>query len=84
MVLTQAEQEGYSVFCVRKANQGRRQGEDTEEGVGWGDGGVGVLPECEADRIAGVLGEPVGRTGSQAATNVAGGSSELLSPLRER
>ena len=80
MVLTQAEQEGYSVFCVRKANQGRRQGGDAEEGVGWGDGGVGVLPECEADRIAGVLGEPVGRTGGQGAANAVGASSDFLQP----
>ena len=83
MVLTQAEQEGYSVFCVRKANQGRKQGEDAEEGVGWGDGGVGVLPECEADRIAGVLGEPVGRTGGVGANAATSSSESLVSTDRE-
>ena len=63
MVLAQAEEEGYSVFVVRKATPGAGEGHDTKEGQGWADGGVGVLPECEADRIAIVLGEPVSRTG---------------------
>lgn len=56
LVLTQAEKEGYSVFVVRRAS-----GNQLKEGEGWKDGGVGALPECEADRIAVVLGEPSGR-----------------------
>jgi ataxin-3 len=64
LVLAQAEEEGYSVFCVRKATPGGAEGQDIGEGTGWGDGGVGVLPESEADRMAVVLGEPVSRTGN--------------------
>lgn len=81
MVLSQAEEEGYSVFCVRKATQGRRGEEESIEGVGWEDGGVGILPESEADRLAVVLGEPVSRTGAggpdSATTNVAGGCESM-------
>ncbi|WWC94749.1 hypothetical protein V866_001597 [Kwoniella sp. B9012] len=64
MVLTQAEQEGYSVFVVRKTVVGTREGEDAGEGQGWQDGGIGVLPECMADTMAVELGEPVGRSGA--------------------
>lgn len=67
MVLTQAEQEGYSVFVVRRAGTASTgdKGKETDmiEGEGWGDGGVGVLPECLADTMAVELGEPVGRSG---------------------
>lgn len=67
MVLSQAEQEGYSVFVVRRAGglAGDTKGKDVEmsEGEGWGDGGVGRLPECLADNMAVELGEPVGRSG---------------------
>ena len=76
MVLSQAEEEGYSVFCVRKATRGRKGDDTSMEGVGWEDGGVGILPESEADRLALVLGEPVSRTGASgpdSAMNVAGG-----------
>jgi ataxin-3 len=76
MVLSQAEEEGYSVFCVRKSTQGRKGEDNNVEGVGWEDGGAGVLPESEADRLALVLGEPVSRTGAsgpESATNIAGG-----------
>lgn len=79
MVLSQAEEEGYSVFCVRKATQGTK-GEDSLEGVGWEDGGVGMLPESEADRIALVLGEPVSRTGAtdlRSGTNIMAGGCEF-------
>ncbi|WVQ72513.1 hypothetical protein IAR50_002070 [Cryptococcus sp. DSM 104548] len=66
MVLTQAEQEGYSVFVIRK-NSPENQDSGAEpvmgEGTGWGDGGIGVLPECLADTMAVTLGEPVGRSG---------------------
>ena len=61
LVLTQAEQEGYSVFVIRKRT---KTAGDEKEGEGWGDGGVGVLPECEADRIAMAFGEPVSRVGA--------------------
>ncbi|RSH91822.1 hypothetical protein EHS25_009192 [Saitozyma podzolica] len=65
LVLTQAEEEGYSVFVVRRAGGGPEGMDmDMDEGAGWGDGGVGVLPECLADRMAVELGEPVGRTGA--------------------
>lgn len=63
MVLTQAEQEGYSVFVVRRTGKGTGEEGDMSEGEGWGDGGVGRLPECLADTMAVELGEPVGRTG---------------------
>lgn len=59
MVLVQAEQEGYSVFVVRKASK-----RIDKEGKGWSDGGIGVLPECVADRMAVELGEPAGRGGA--------------------
>ena len=74
MVLTQAEQEGYSVFVVRKGNsQQSNEGEsqDAGEGHGWGDGGVAVFPECQADLFALQLGEPVGRSGGM--LNTSGG-----------
>lgn len=75
MFLTQAEQEGYSVFVVRRASAS--DGPDAGaaqmmEGQGWGDGGIARLPECGADMAAVDLGEPVGRTGgAAAATHVA-------------
>ncbi|RXK36993.1 hypothetical protein M231_05757 [Tremella mesenterica] len=62
LVLTQAEKEGYSVFCVRRSAEGLAEGE------GWGDGGVAHLPESPADAMALQLGEPTGRTGG-ASTN---------------
>ncbi|ORX40651.1 Josephin-domain-containing protein [Kockovaella imperatae] len=58
MVLSQAEQEGYSVFCVRKA---------APSDDGWGDGGLASLPECQADVFAVQLGEPQGRSGGTVA-----------------
>nr|XP_018260941.1 ataxin-3 [Kwoniella dejecticola CBS 10117]OBR83099.1 ataxin-3 [Kwoniella dejecticola CBS 10117] len=64
LVLTQAEEEGYSVFVVRKGTQGTKEGENAGEGEGWQDGGIGVLPECLADTMAVELGEPVGRSGA--------------------
>lgn len=64
LVLQQAEQEGYSVFVVRRAGDSGRDGLDFGEGSGWGDGGIGRLPECLADRMAVELGEPVSRTGA--------------------
>jgi ataxin-3 len=66
MVLTQAEAEGYSVFVVRKAGAGAGEsaGPDPGEAAGWGDGGVGVLPEAGADLMAAHLGEVVNRRGS--------------------
>ncbi|WRT70278.1 uncharacterized protein IL334_007276 [Kwoniella shivajii] len=70
LVLTQAEEEGYSVFVVRKARSGTGEGQDAGEGQGWGDGGIGILPECLADTMTIELGEPVGRSG---ATNASGG-----------
>ncbi|ODN95187.1 ataxin-3 [Cryptococcus wingfieldii CBS 7118] len=65
MVLTQAEEEGYSVFVIRKNSPGGQDSEEplTGEGAGWADGGIGVLPECLADTMAVTLGEPVGRSG---------------------
>jgi ataxin-3 len=69
MVLEQAEKEGYSVFVVRKAKK-EGEGSGIGEGKGWTDGGIGVLPECIADRMALQLGEPSGRGG--AATSTAG------------
>lgn len=66
MVLEQAETEGYSVFVIRKAGSGGGHNEEDGEGVGWGDGGVGVMPESEADRIVLELGDPVGRTSGSA------------------
>nr|XP_019044211.1 ataxin-3 [Kwoniella bestiolae CBS 10118]OCF23141.1 ataxin-3 [Kwoniella bestiolae CBS 10118] len=75
MVLTQAEEEGYSVFVVRKTVVGTREGEDAGEGQGWQDGGIGVLPECLADTMAVELGEPVGRSGGLAGGGTIAGSS---------
>ncbi|WVF73055.1 hypothetical protein IAT40_007873 [Kwoniella sp. CBS 6097] len=63
LFLTQAEQEGYSVFVVRKARSDTAEGQDAGEGRGWEDGGVAQLPECLADQMAVELGEPVGRGG---------------------
>ncbi|KAK8853172.1 hypothetical protein IAR55_003873 [Kwoniella newhampshirensis] len=63
LVLAQAEEEGYSVFVIRKATPGTSEGQGAGEGQGWGDGGIGVLPESLADRMAVELGEPVGRSG---------------------
>lgn len=63
MVLTQAEQEGYSVFVIRKATPGTKEGEEAGEAEGWGDGGIGQLPESLGDVMAVELGEPVGRSG---------------------
>jgi ataxin-3 len=55
---------------------------EMDEGAGWGDGGVGVLPECLADRMAVELGEPVGRTGATGApgtlTSATGVGRELV------
>ena len=64
MVLEQAEKEGYSVFVVRKARHEGGEGTGSGEGQGWTDGGIGVLPECIADRMALQLGEPSGRGGA--------------------
>ena len=69
MVLTQAEEEGYSVFVIRKAGEEAT----AKEGQGWVDGGIGILPECEADRIAVALGEPVGRSGAQPFAHIGNG-----------
>ncbi|WVO12515.1 hypothetical protein L204_100115 [Cryptococcus depauperatus] len=63
MVLTQAEEEGYSVFVIRKASPGTAAGQKAGEGEGWGDTGIGRLPECLADMMSVQLGEPVGRMG---------------------
>jgi len=76
MVLEQAEKEGYSVFVVRKAKK-EGEGAGNGEGQGWTDGGIGVLPECIADRMALQLGEPSGRGG--AATS-SGGQGQLHQP----
>lgn len=65
MVLTQAEQEGYSVFVIRKATPGTKEGEEAGEAEGWGDGGIGQLPESLGDVMAVELGEPVGRSGGR-------------------
>ncbi|WWD19589.1 hypothetical protein CI109_104050 [Kwoniella shandongensis] len=90
MVLAQAEEEGYSVFVIRKATPGTGDGLSAGEGEGWGDGGIGVLPECMADRMAVELGEPVGRsggvgspTGQSAVTGrgVAGPSRQASNPF---
>ncbi|KAK4689848.1 Ataxin-3, partial [Tremellales sp. Uapishka_1] len=59
LVLTQAEKEGYSVFVIRRVGD-----QEKGEGEGWTDGGVGVLPECTADRMSVELGEPQGRSGA--------------------
>lgn len=64
MVLEQAEKEGYSVFVVRKARKEGGEGTGSGEGEGWTDGGIGVLPESLADRMALQLGEPSGRNGT--------------------
>jgi ataxin-3 len=81
LVLIQAEKEGYSVFVVRRAS-----GNQLKEGEGWNDGGVGALPECEADRIAVALGEPSGRgkesTGPGPST--ASSESRLIMSLSRR
>lgn len=80
MVLTQAEEEGYSVFCVRRATPGGAGGAEMQEGKGWGDGGYGILPESEADRVAAVLGEPVSRSGGQGGNKpVAGCKTTIIS-----
>ncbi|WVR07737.1 hypothetical protein IAU60_004780 [Kwoniella sp. DSM 27419] len=72
LVLSQAEEEGYSVFVVRRATPGTAQGEHSGEGQGWEDGGIGALPECLADTMAVELGEPVGRQGSAKSGGVGG------------
>lgn len=77
MVLEQAEKEGYSVFVVRKAKHEGGEGTGSGEGQGWTDGGIGVLPECIADRMALQLGEPSGRGGATPAPST-GGQGELL------
>jgi ataxin-3 len=53
------------------------------EGEGWGDGGVGELPECLADRMAVELGEPVGRSGGLGALSSATGVGRTSSGLHE-
>ncbi|WVQ84709.1 hypothetical protein IAT38_006865 [Cryptococcus sp. DSM 104549] len=84
MVLTQAEEEGYSVFVIRKAGPGTSEGMEAGEGEGWGDGGVGVLPESLADRMAVELGEPVGRTGAAPTSGVSGATrGERPGPSRQ-
>nr|XP_019010271.1 ataxin-3 [Kwoniella pini CBS 10737]OCF49052.1 ataxin-3 [Kwoniella pini CBS 10737] len=83
LVLTQAEEEGYSVFVVRKRTQGTKEGENAGEGQGWQDGGIAVLPECLADTMAVELGEPVGRSGASgtfAQTSNAGTSTNPDTP----
>lgn len=52
---------------------------DLTEGQGWGDGGVGVMPECLADTMAVELGEPVGR-GGQAPSQVQTTSANMDAP----
>ena len=85
MVLSQAEQEGYSVFCVRKLSKGPEEEGEDGEGEGWGDGGVAVLPDCQADMFATQLGEPQGRTGGSLAQMsrgvIAGCEPRSCSPL---
>ena len=61
------------MFVIRKAGMSESEDVETEEGLGWGDGGVGVLPECMADRMAVELGEPVGRSGGPASPDNATG-----------
>lgn len=79
MVLEQAEKEGYSVFVVRKAKKDGAAGMEAGEGQGWTDGGIGVLPECMADRMAQELGEPSGRGGAASqAPSYPSGSGEYL------
>ncbi|WWC91646.1 uncharacterized protein L201_006592 [Kwoniella dendrophila CBS 6074] len=76
LVLTQAEQEGYSVFVVRKnVNGNGTTAANDEEGQGWKDGGIGILPECLADTMAIELGEPVGRSGAGGLTKSSFGSN---------
>jgi len=64
LCVAQAEEEGYSVFVLRRTGSGSGEGMDTSEGEGWKDGGIGILPECMADRMAVELGEPSGRSGA--------------------
>lgn len=67
MVLTQAEDEGYSVFVVRAAGEGAGGADadmDPGEAHGWGDSGVGALPESAADTIALELGDVESRDGA--------------------
>lgn len=83
MVLTQAEQEGYSVFVVRRTGTGKGQGGegmDLIEGEGWGDAGVGIMPECLADTMAVELGEPVGRAGQAPSSTAKGSAGPSVNP----
>lgn len=75
MVLEQAEKEGYSVFVVRKARKENEAGKAPGEGEGWTDGGIGVLPESIADRMALELGPPNGRGGVTESTQAGGSTS---------
>ncbi|BEJ13536.1 hypothetical protein CspHIS471_0307100 [Cutaneotrichosporon sp. HIS471] len=67
MVLKQAEDEGYSVFVIRRAGEGAGQDASVDPGEahGWGDGGVGEFPGSAADQIALELGEVSSRSGAQ-------------------
>lgn len=76
MVLEAAEKEGYSVFVVRKARKEGGQGMPGGEGEGWTDGGIGVLPECIADRMALELGAPSGRGGPSVSGAASGSTSQ--------
>ncbi|CAK9783282.1 Josephin-domain-containing protein [Cutaneotrichosporon oleaginosum] len=76
MVLKQAEEEGYSVFVIRRAGEGAGQDAtiDPGEAHGWGDAGVGELPESSADQIALALGEVSSRSGGHGGDSELGGS----------
>ncbi|WOO82288.1 Ataxin-3 [Vanrija pseudolonga] len=87
MVLKQAEEEGYSVFAVRRSGEGAgEEPTDVGEAAGWEDGGIGILPESGADIMAIELGPVHGRGGSVAppsfsvATGVAGPSQPRSAP----
>lgn len=84
MVLTQAEDEGYSVFVVRRAGEGAGPDafEDPGEAHGWGDSGVGELPESAADSIALDLGDVASRGGAHGENGHA--SSHFTSSLAGR
>lgn len=81
MVLEQAEKEGYSVFVVRKARKEGGEGMSAGEGQGWTDGGIGVLPESIADRMALELGPPSGRGGVVQSPSGSASGSECKSPI---
>ena len=85
MVLEAAEKEGYSVFVVRKARKEGGPGPANGEGQGWTDGGIGVLPESIADRMALELGAPSGRGGvSDAPSGSTSRSEFFIQEMRPR